>query len=99
MRIISADTIENSVYSLALKACTILPGSSACALEQAYAREQSPFGREALGQLIKNAETAKRNNIPLCQDTGMAVVFMEIGQDVHIEGGLIANAVNSGVRR
>lgn len=69
------------------------------ALSRAAASEKSPLGRQILGQLEENLEIAAEEMIPICQDTGMAVVFIEIGQDVHLEGGDLEDAVNEGVRR
>ena len=60
--------------------------------------EQSPLGKEVLATLIQNAEIAKEERNPICQDTGMTVVFITMGQDVHITGGFIEDAINDGVR-
>ncbi|HBM80558.1 MAG TPA: fumarate hydratase, partial [Clostridiaceae bacterium] len=60
--------------------------------------EKAPSGKKILQQLLENINIAREDNIPLCQDTGMAVVFLEIGQDVHITGGYLYEAVNQGVR-
>lgn len=62
-------------------------------------KEESPIGKEILDSLIKNANIAKNNKVPMCQDTGMAVVFVEVGQDIHFVGGNITDAINEGVRR
>jgi len=67
--------------------------------ENAASREQSPLGRQIFGQLKENLDIAANDMIPICQDTGMAVIFMNIGQDVHFEGGSLTDAVNEGVRR
>lgn len=67
--------------------------------EDAMQTERSPLGRQILGQLSENLEIAAADGIPICQDTGMAVVFLEIGQDVHFEGGLLEDAVQEGIRR
>lgn len=67
-------------------------------LSSAEKEEESPLGKEILGQLQKNLEIAKNDKIPICQDTGMAVIFLEIGQDVHFTGGSLEDAVNEGVR-
>ena len=67
--------------------------------EKSAAKEESPLGKQILGQLKENLVIAKEESIPICQDTGMAVVFLKIGQDVHIEGDSVENAVNEGVRR
>lgn len=68
-------------------------------LFQAAESEKSPLGRQILGQLKENLEIAQRDMIPICQDTGMAVVFLEVGQEVHFEGGSLEDAVNEGVRQ
>lgn len=69
------------------------------AIRGARDREQSPVGQEILGQLVENAELAAEGELPYCQDTGSAVVFLDIGQDVHLVGGNLADAVNEGVRQ
>jgi fumarate hydratase subunit alpha len=69
------------------------------ALEKAIDKEESPVGKEVLRELIKNANLARDERIPICQDTGLAVTFIEVGQDVHITGGSLVDAVNEGVRR
>ena len=69
------------------------------ALVAACAAEESPVGREVLEQLVENADIAARDRVPICQDTGFAVVFAEVGQDVHLVGGTLADAVDEGVRR
>ena len=69
------------------------------ALECAVADEKSPIGQKVLGQLQDNLQIAQEDTIPICQDTGMAVVFLEIGQDVHFEGGSLTDAINEGVRQ
>jgi len=68
-------------------------------LEKAIDKEESPVGKEVLRELIKNANLARDERIPICQDTGLAVTFIEVGQDVHITGGSLVDAVNEGVRR
>jgi len=69
------------------------------ALRQAEEQEVSPLGKEALRQILENADIAKKELLPLCQDCGTAVVFLEVGQDVHIAGGALTAAINEGVRR
>ena len=69
------------------------------AMKQAEQDEKSPLGKQILGQLQENLKIAADDMIPICQDTGMAVIFLEIGQDVHLEGGLLEEAVNEGVRQ
>jgi fumarate hydratase subunit alpha len=99
MKIIQAEEITDAVRKAFLEAC-IAPGQDvACALWEAQKSETSPIGREVLRQLIENNNIAKQENIPSCQDTGMAVVYLDIGQDVHIENGYVEDAVNEGVRQ
>ncbi len=99
MKIIQADQITAAVRKAFLAAC-IAPGQDVdCALRQAYQAESSPCGREILRQLLENNSIAKQENIPSCQDTGMAVVYLDIGQDVYIDGGFVEDAVNEGVRQ
>ena len=69
-----------------------------CAMECAEASEEAPLGRQILGQLRENMKIAGEDMIPICQDTGMAVVFLVVGQEVHLEGGALEDAVNEGVR-
>ena len=98
MRIISSEKIRQTVYGLFLSACR-MPGEDALsAVEEAYREETCPPSKEALRQLIENARISRETGMPYCQDTGMAVVFIEIGQDVHVEGA-IGEAVNDGVRQ
>lgn len=98
MRIIEAGKITEAVRKMAMDACKILPDDVKEALNKALTAEKSTLGKKVLEELIKNAETAKEENLPLCQDTGLAVVFIELGQDVHVEGNLV-EAVNEGVRK
>ena len=99
MREVTAAQIEEKVYGLCLAAGRVLEEPAVAALKRAAQAEQSPHGREMLRQLVENVSVAAEYNLPLCQDTGMAVVFADVGQDVHIIGGLLADAVDAGVRR
>lgn len=99
MREISAREITEAVAKLAVQACCKLPKEMEEAIESARAGEPSPVGREILGQLVKNAGIAREETVPICQDTGLAVVFVEVGQDVHIVGGNYEDAINEGVRK
>lgn len=99
MREIAAASITKAVASLAQDANFNLPEDVVAALERALAEETSPVGQEVLRQLLQNAEIAKSDRMPLCQDCGLAVVFLEIGQDVHVVGGDLAEAINEGVRQ
>ncbi|MBD5418185.1 MAG: fumarate hydratase [Desulfovibrio sp.] len=97
MREIPAEAITAAVAKLAVEACCDLPNEMKAALEKAKACEPSPVGRDILDQLLENADIAKREQVPICQDTGLAVVFADIGQDVHITGGDFVEAVNKGI--
>lgn len=99
MREIDIGRIEETVYALCRSACCEIGGDVLGLLEQGLARERSPFGREILRQLIENDRLACARHMPICQDTGMAVVFMDVGQDVHLSGGGLTQAVDSAVRR
>ncbi len=99
MRTILADDVTAAVRNLCIQACTILGPDVINQIEKALGVETSPTGRMALEKIIQNSEIAAKENIPLCQDTGMAVVFLEIGQDVHITGGSLQDAINEGVRQ
>ncbi len=99
MRTISVHDISAAVKKLCMEACTILGEDVLKTLERAQAAEESPIGKEILGRIIENAAIAKTENIPLCQDTGMAVLFLEIGQDLHFDGGSLTEAIQEGVRR
>ncbi len=98
MREIDAKEITQTVSRLFQEACHYLPEDVLNALKQARQAEESPIGREVLDNILKNADIAAREQIPLCQDTGDAVVFLELGQDAHIVGGDLYSAINEGVR-
>jgi len=99
MREIHVGDIVAAIEGLFIDANINLSDSVFEALNSAIGKEESPVGKEVLRELIKNANIAKEEHIPICQDTGLAVTFLEIGQDVHIHGGSLADAVNEGVRR
>ncbi|MBE6442614.1 MAG: fumarate hydratase [Desulfovibrio desulfuricans] len=99
MKEITASTITGAVARLCIDACCRLPGDMRAAFEAARQVEPSPVGRDILGQLLENADIAADESMPICQDTGLAVVFADIGQDVHIVGGDFSEAVNAGVRK
>lgn len=99
MREIPAEEITAAVAKLAVQACCDLPEEMRAALEKAKGAEPSPVGRDILDQLLENAEIAEREQVPICQDTGLAVVFADIGQDVHITGGDFVEAVNKGIHQ
>ena len=99
MREIHVSAIVDAVAGLAVSACCHLPGVLYESIRAAEARETSAAGRDVLQQLLVNADIAREENMPICQDTGLAVVFAEVGQDVHIVGGSFEDAVNRGVAK
>lgn len=99
MREIEVNEIIDAVRELCIKANCVLNDDVYNALEAAKNTEKSPIGKEILCQLTDNADIAKNEYVPICQDTGMAIVFVELGQEVHINGGLLTDAINEGVRR
>ena len=99
MREITAQTITNSVAELCVKANLYLPGDLEECIGCSCASEKSPVGKEVFSDILNNIKVARTEGIAICQDTGMAVVFAEIGQDVHITGGLFETAVNEGVAK
>ena len=99
MREISSTIITDAVEQLCIKAAVHLPEDICRLLEQAAEQEPSPTGAAALTDIVENFKLAASTGLPICQDTGMAIVFADIGQDVHIVGTLLETAVNEGVRR
>jgi len=97
MREMSADKIAEAVKNLCIEASYNLGEDVEEALNRALAAEESDTGREIIRELLKNAEIARKDKLPICQDTGIVVVFLEIGQDVNITGGDIHGAINEGV--
>lgn len=98
MRTINAQTIVDAIARLCVEANRNLPEDVACALHAALEEEPFAPAKELLSLLAKNEQIARSTQMPICQDTGMAVVFVDVGQDVHIEGDFTA-AINEGVRR
>lgn len=99
MRQVEASTITQTVAHLCQEANYFLGEDILRALTEARNREESPLGQQTLDQLLENARLAREEKLPLCQDTGTAVVFLEIGQDVHITGGNLYEAIHEGVRQ
>jgi fumarate hydratase subunit alpha len=99
MRQISTETIVDAVRELVIEASYDLGEDVVEALKKARQTEESPVGQDILDQIIKNAEIAKNEKSPMCQDTGYAVLFVELGQEVQIVGGDYNEAINEGVRR
>jgi len=98
MREISVQTIADRIENMCIEVNHYLSEDMKTALERAEAEETSALGKRILGQLQDNLKIAGEDMIPICQDTGMSVVFLEVGQDVHLTGGSIEDAVNEGVR-
>jgi fumarate hydratase subunit alpha len=99
MRTIDVQTITQNIKEMCIEANHFLSEDMKSVMCSAKENEESPLGRQILEQLEENMKIAGEDMIPICQDTGMAVIFMEIGQDVHFEGGLLEDAVNEGVRQ
>ncbi|HNW86589.1 MAG TPA: fumarate hydratase [Candidatus Limiplasma sp.] len=99
MRTIQSEQIADCIARLCRRACTVLPNPVATLIAEAAAREPYPPACDVLHLLQKNAAIAAEEDVPICQDTGMAVVFAQLGQDVHVEGDTLENAVNAGVAR
>ena len=99
MREIDVSRISDAVRALFIEANRELPGDLEACVRSAPQEETSPLGKSILRDLCDNLDAARKLNLPICQDTGMAVVFAEVGQDVHITGGSFEDAVNDGVRR
>jgi fumarate hydratase subunit alpha len=99
MREITCKEISAAVRDLCIEAACVLPPALQQRIRDCAAQEESPVGQGIFGDLIDNFTLAENRRLPICQDTGMAVVFVELGQEVHITGGLLADAVNEGVRR
>lgn len=99
MREIETTQITDAVCRMCIDANCYLNEDILCALQNAEQTETSPIARQVLGNILENAEIARTEEVPICQDTGMAVLFLEVGQDVHFTGGNLYDAVNEGVRR
>lgn len=98
MRVVQAETISKTVSELCKQACYVVTPDMRAAFEKARENESSPIGKDILGKVLQNADLAEKRIAPICQDTGMAVVFVDLGQDVHIEGGFLEDAINEGVK-
>jgi fumarate hydratase subunit alpha len=99
MRDIDCKKITETVSNLFQDACLHLPDDVLIELKKARETEESPVAKDVLDKIIENTEVSKRDEIPLCQDTGAAVVMLELGQEVHINGGQLYDCINEGVRQ
>ena len=99
MREIAWNTIRDTVASLAVRANTVLDAKVEEAIRQARKTEESPVGLSILDQLLENGRIARETATPICQDTGLAVVFVTIGQEVHVTGGSLEAAIHAGVAK
>jgi len=99
MREITAQAITDAIADLCIEINHRMQPDMLAALERALASEESPIGRRVLQQVLENARVAREAWYPICQDTGQAVVFMDIGQEVRVTGGVLADAIQDGVRR
>lgn len=99
MRSISVEEIIGNIKDMCIEANLKLASDVDMSIREAYEKESSPLGKRVLGQLLENLDIAEKDTIPICQDTGMTIVFVTIGQEVHIEGGSLEDAINEGIRR
>ena len=99
MRTVNVKDIKETVAKLCKQACYVVTPDLKAAFTKAQTIESSSLGKDILGKILQNAKLAEEGVAPICQDTGMTVVFVEIGQDVHIEGGYIEDAINEGVAK
>lgn len=99
MRTVQASEITKNIREMCIEANHFLSDDMKKVFDESVKREESPLGKQILNQLQENLEIAGRDMIPICQDTGMAVVFIKVGQEVHIEGGNLTDAIDEGVRQ
>lgn len=99
MREVNVDKVTENIKEMCIEANHFLTDDMKKVFKNAVASEKSPLGKQVLNQLNENLDIAANDMIPICQDTGMAVVFINVGQDVHFTGGNITDAINEGVRQ
>ncbi|MDH4101292.1 MAG: fumarate hydratase, partial [Nitrospirota bacterium] len=99
MRSLDVAQVTAAVQKMVVEANCVLGQDMVGALARAQAEEQSPLGRRVIGHLRENAQIAAAESLPICQDTGISVFFVELGQDLHLTGGLLGDAIQEGVRR
>ena len=98
IKTIKAEEITKNIKEMCIEANHVLSKDMEAVLLKSAENEKSDLGKQILSQLKENLEIARDEHIPICQDTGMAVIFLKIGQDVHVEGGNLTDAINLGVR-
>lgn len=99
VRSVNVELLTENIKEMCIQANHFLAPDMDKAMRAAHERETKPLAKQILGQLLENLDIAGEDMIPICQDTGMAVVFLKVGQDVHFEGGSVEDAVNEGVRQ
>ncbi len=99
IRTVAVSAITERVAALCVEACTVLPETVSGCMADCLRREPYPPARELMELMRRNAQIARDTGVPICQDTGMAVVYVELGQEVHLTGGTLTDAVNAGVAR
>lgn len=99
IRTVQTEELVRNIKEMCIQANHYLSKDMDAVMKDAVEKEESPLGKKVLNQLQENLKIADKEMIPICQDTGMAVIFLEIGQDVHFEGALVEDAVNEGVRQ
>ena len=99
IRAVHVDNLTKNIKEMCIEVNHVLSADMKEALDTSVQTEKSPLGRQILCQLHENLEIAGKDRIPICQDTGMAIVFLEVGQEVHFEGGSVEDAINEGVRQ
>ncbi len=99
MREINVEEITRTIERLCIESNYYLPQDVKKALEDALDKEESPLAKEILQDILKNQDIARTNDVPICQDTGLAVIFLELGQNVRLVGGNLNEAIDEGVRR
>lgn len=99
MRTVSVNEIKKNIKEMCIEANYFLSEDMRKVFDEAAKREESPLGKQIFNQLKENLQIAENDMIPICQDTGMAVVFIKVGQEVHMEGGNLTDAINEGVRQ
>jgi fumarate hydratase subunit alpha len=99
MRTVNTEEITKNIREMCMQVNVCLSDDVKSAILESKEKEESPLGKQILGQLDENMQIASETQIPICQDTGMTVVFLKVGQDVHFEGAYIEDAVNEGIRQ